>query len=129
MIGTATICECGCSIPRCGRALRWSVSTGPAPDSDLMLYYVECPELYDRPGNLDRAISLLTQSVKTEPASALAFASLGQAYCLKASVAKDRSLVLSAEANAAHALAGMIGSVVERLLDAPSRPRFIRPKR
>ncbi len=33
-----------------GRALRWSVSTGPAPDSDLMLYYVECPELYDRPG-------------------------------------------------------------------------------
>jgi starch synthase len=29
---------------------RWSVSTGPAPGSDLMLYYVECPQLYDRPG-------------------------------------------------------------------------------
>jgi starch synthase len=33
-----------------GRELRWSVSTGPAPGSDLMLYYVECPALYDRPG-------------------------------------------------------------------------------
>lgn len=29
---------------------RVSVSTGPAPGSDLMLYYVECPQLYDRPG-------------------------------------------------------------------------------
>lgn len=33
-----------------GRELRWSISTGPAPGSDLMLYYVDCPELYDRPG-------------------------------------------------------------------------------
>jgi starch synthase len=31
-----------------GDEYRWSVSTGRAPGSDLMLYFVECAQLYDR---------------------------------------------------------------------------------
>jgi starch synthase len=33
-----------------GREYRYSIRTGPAPASDLMLYFVDCPALYDRPG-------------------------------------------------------------------------------
>src|SRR5262249_14145911 len=59
---------------------------------------------YEKPGNLDRAIALLQTAVKTDPAFALAFAALGQAYALKARLSKDPRLLTVAESNARRAL-------------------------
>ena len=59
---------------------------------------------YYKPGNLDRAISLLKESVKTGPNSALAFASLAQAYCLESRLSNDPGLLAAAEYNATRAL-------------------------
>jgi serine/threonine-protein kinase len=59
---------------------------------------------YYKPGNLDQAISLLKESVKAEPNSALSFASLAQAYCLQSRLSNDPGLLAAAEYNATRAL-------------------------
>jgi serine/threonine protein kinase/Flp pilus assembly protein TadD len=54
---------------------------------------------YDKPGNLDQAITALEQSVKTDPRFALGYAQLGEAYRLKYRVEQDPRLLAEAEAN------------------------------
>lgn len=59
---------------------------------------------HERLENLDRGISLLNAAVKADAAFALAFASLGDAYRLKARLTQDPSLLAKAESNARRAL-------------------------
>ena len=59
---------------------------------------------YDKPGNVDQAISLLNQAVGVDPGFALAYASLGEAYRRKAALTKDTTLLNAAASNATHAL-------------------------
>src|SRR5262249_17847002 len=72
----------------------WLAPSGPKPAAYQS--YQQALELigrYEKPGNLDRAIALLQTAVKTDPAFALAFAALGQAYALKARLSKDPRLL------------------------------------
>ena len=65
---------------------------------------VDCLRNYYRPGNLGKAIALLEESVKADSTSALAFASLGQAYCLESQRSNDPSVLPRAESSATRAL-------------------------
>jgi eukaryotic-like serine/threonine-protein kinase len=56
-------------------------------------------ERYDKPGNLDLAVSSLENSVKTDPRFALGYAQLGEAYRLKYQVDQDPKWLVEAEAN------------------------------
>ncbi|MGH9586012.1 MAG: protein kinase domain-containing protein [Acidobacteriaceae bacterium] len=55
---------------------------------------------YDKPGNLDQAISALQQSIQTDPRFALGYAQLGEAYRTKNVITKDPKWLTEAEANA-----------------------------
>lgn len=44
---------------------------------------------YDKPGNLDHAIESLEQATRADPRFALAYAQLGEAYCLKYQLDRD----------------------------------------
>jgi tetratricopeptide (TPR) repeat protein len=44
---------------------------------------------YDKPGNLDRAIDTLKESIKTDPLFALGYAQLGEAYRMKYQTERD----------------------------------------
>ena len=50
---------------------------------ELYLKALGLMQRYDKPGNLDQAVSALQDAVKTDPQFALGFASLGEAYRLK----------------------------------------------
>lgn len=54
---------------------------------------------YDKPGNLDQAISALDSAVKTDPRFALAYAQLGEAYRLKYQLDLNRKWLDEAKAN------------------------------
>ncbi len=54
---------------------------------------------YDKPGNLDLAVTALENSVKTDPRFALGYAQLGEAYRLKYLVDPDLTWLNEAEAN------------------------------
>jgi eukaryotic-like serine/threonine-protein kinase len=54
---------------------------------------------YDKPGNLDLAVSSLNDAVKTDPTFALGYAELGEAYRLKNVAAPDPHWLSEAEAN------------------------------
>lgn len=56
-------------------------------------------ERYDKPGNLDLAVTALENSVKTDPRFALGYAQLGEAYRLKYQVDQDPKWLTEAEAN------------------------------
>jgi eukaryotic-like serine/threonine-protein kinase len=59
---------------------------------------------YDKPGNLDLAVSALNVAVKTDPGFALGYAELGQAYWLKYSVGRDPQWIDEVTANCNRAL-------------------------
>jgi len=59
---------------------------------------------YDKPGNLDLAISTLEGAVKTDPSFALGYAQLGEAYRLKYRVDQNPKWVDEAVANCQRAL-------------------------
>jgi|HubBroStandDraft_6_1064221.scaffolds.fasta_scaffold00683_6 serine/threonine protein kinase/tetratricopeptide (TPR) repeat protein len=54
---------------------------------------------YDKPGNVDQAISSLSDSVKTDPRFALGYAELGEAYRLKYVLEKNPKWIQEALAN------------------------------
>lgn len=58
---------------------------------------------YDKPGNLDQAISALDDAVRNDPQFALGFASLGEAYRLKNMVDPNPKWLDQALANLEHA--------------------------
>jgi eukaryotic-like serine/threonine-protein kinase len=59
---------------------------------------------YDKPGNLDQAISALDSAVKTDPRFALGYAQLGEAYRLKYQLDLNRKWLDEAKANCQKAL-------------------------
>lgn len=59
---------------------------------------------YDKPGNLDQALSALNKAVGTDPQFALGFAALGQAYQLKYVVDPNPRWIDEASANCKRAL-------------------------
>jgi serine/threonine protein kinase/Flp pilus assembly protein TadD/TolB-like protein len=62
------------------------VSTGAY---ELYLKALGYTQRYDKPGNLDMAISALNEAIRQDPRFALGFAQLGEAYRLKYSLDKD----------------------------------------
>ena len=59
---------------------------------------------YDKPGNLDQAISALQNALKADPGFALAYAQIGEAYRIKSSVEQNPRWLVEAEANAKKAV-------------------------
>lgn len=59
---------------------------------------------YDKPGNLDQAISALQNALKVDPGFALAYAQIGEAYRIKSSVEQNPRWLVEAEANAKKAV-------------------------
>ncbi|MBZ5532061.1 MAG: protein kinase [Acidobacteriia bacterium] len=59
---------------------------------------------YDKPGNLDQAISALNDATRTDPKFAIAFAGLGEAYLLKFKTSQDQHMLDEASANCNRAL-------------------------
>ncbi|HLW81928.1 MAG TPA: protein kinase [Candidatus Acidoferrales bacterium] len=59
---------------------------------------------YDKPGNLDLAITSLNAAVKTDPSFALGYGELGEAYRLKYQVSQDPQWLDEASANCAKAV-------------------------
>jgi len=66
---------------------------------ELYLKALGYTQRYDKPGNLDLAITGLNEAVKTDPRFALGFAQLGEAYRLKYSLDKDSKWIDEALAN------------------------------
>ena len=60
-------------------------------------------ERWDKPRNLEAAIGLFEQAVKTDPGFALGFGALGEAYCLKYRVEHDPQWLDKAETNSRRA--------------------------
>jgi serine/threonine-protein kinase len=54
---------------------------------------------YDKPGNLELAITALNNAIKTDPQFALGYAQLGEAYRLRYTVDKNPAWLTEAEAN------------------------------
>jgi eukaryotic-like serine/threonine-protein kinase len=67
-------------VPEVARGPSGSVAPNAYESYLKALGYIQ---RYDKPGNLDRAISNLNSAVKTDPRFALGFATLGEAYRLK----------------------------------------------
>ena len=78
-------------------------SVAPAAYEDYLtaLGYMQ---RYDKPGNLDQAITALERSVKTDPRFALGYAQLGEAYRLKYRVDPDPRWLAEAEGNCRKAI-------------------------
>jgi serine/threonine-protein kinase len=72
-----------------GTALR--TAEGPAAPAAYESYLkaLGYMQRYDKPGNLDEAITALTSAVSTDPQFALGYAGLGEAYRLKYQLDKD----------------------------------------
>ncbi len=78
---------------------------------------------YDKPGNLDQAVSLLSAAVREDPNFALAFESLGEAYLIKYKDDRNPRWIDQASANCKHALAlndrlSPVYTTLGRILDA-----------
>jgi eukaryotic-like serine/threonine-protein kinase len=80
------------AVARLGRMMKINVSAemlratgGHASPAAYELYLkaLGLMQRYDKPGNLDQAVSALQDAVKTDPQFALGYASLGEAYRLK----------------------------------------------
>jgi serine/threonine-protein kinase len=54
---------------------------------------------FDKPGNLDQAITLLQKSIALDPKFAVSYAELGEAFRVKSSLTKDPKWLADAEAN------------------------------
>jgi eukaryotic-like serine/threonine-protein kinase len=60
---------------------------------ELYLKALGYTQRYDKPGNLDQAITALDEAVKADPRFALGFAQLGEAYRLKYRLDKDKKWI------------------------------------
>jgi serine/threonine-protein kinase len=77
-------------------------ATGGAVNAGAYELYLKAlgyTQRYDKPGNLDSAISALDNAVKEDPRFALGFAQLGEAYRLKYQLDKDKKWIDEALAN------------------------------
>ena len=77
-------------------------NTGGAVNPAAYEYYLTAlgnMQRYDKPGNLDLAVTALENAVKTDPRFALGYAQLGDAYRLKYQVDQDPRWLTEAEAN------------------------------
>jgi serine/threonine-protein kinase len=80
-------------------ALRASGGAVNAGAYELYLKALGYTQRFDKPGNLDLAISALEDAVKADPRFALGFAQLGEAYRLKYQLDKDPKWIDQALAN------------------------------
>src|SRR5260370_27279363 len=80
------------AVSRLARLMNINVSAGLLRDTggsaspaayESYLKALGYMQRYDKPGNLDQAITVLNDAVKTDPKFALGYASLGEAYRLK----------------------------------------------
>lgn len=71
---------------------------------ELYLKALGFMQRYDKPGNLDQAVSALNDSVKTDPQFALGYASLGEAYRLKNQIDPNPRWIEQASAMLARAV-------------------------
>lgn len=71
---------------------------------ELYLKALGYMQRYDKPGNLDQAVSALNDAVQIDPQFGLGFASLGEAYRLKNQVGPNQQWVDQALANLEHAV-------------------------
>src|SRR5262244_753365 len=83
------------AVARLGRMMKINVTAdmlratgGRASPAAYELYLkaLGLMQRYDKPGNLDQAVSALNDAVHTDPQFALGYASLGEAYRLKNNV-------------------------------------------
>jgi len=82
--------------PEMLRAMGGPVNAGAY---ELYLKALGYTQRYDKPGNLDLAITALNNAVKTDPRFALGYAQLGEAYRLKYQLDKDSKWIDEALAN------------------------------
>ncbi|HVJ08423.1 MAG TPA: protein kinase [Acidisarcina sp.] len=96
------------AVSRLARLMNITVSaemlrnTGGSVNPAAYEYYLTAlgyMQRYDKPGNLDLAITDLQNSVKTDPRFALGYAQLGEAYRLKYRVDTNAKWLTEAEAN------------------------------
>lgn len=71
--------------------------------SGLYLAGLKQLERWDKPRNLEAAIGLFEQAVKTDPGFALGFSALGEAYCLKYRIEHDSRWLDNAETSSRRA--------------------------
>ena len=71
--------------------------------SGLYLAGLKQLERWDKPKNLEAAISLFEQAVKADPGFALGFSAMGEAYCLKYRIEHDPRWLDEAEAKSRRA--------------------------
>lgn len=83
-----------------GSALSTAASAASPAAYEDYLKALGYMQRYDKPGNLDQAISALQQSIQTDPRFALSYAQLGEAYRIKNVITKDPKWLAEAEANA-----------------------------
>src|SRR5262249_36574979 len=74
------------------------------PAYELYLKAVGYMQRYDKPGNLEQAVSALNNAIKMDPQFALGFGSLGEAYRLRNQVDPNARWVDEAVANLNHAI-------------------------
>ena len=87
-----------------GEMLRSTGGRASPVSYELYLKALGDMQRYDKPGNLDQAITALNDAVKRDPQFALGFASLGEAYRLKDRVDPNPKWVEQALANLEHAV-------------------------
>lgn len=71
---------------------------------DKYMQGVELAKRWDKPGNLDRAITLLTDSTRSDPSMALGFAHLAEAQRIHYTLSRDKTSLDAAAKNAAEAV-------------------------
>jgi tetratricopeptide (TPR) repeat protein len=71
---------------------------------DKYMQGVDLAKRWDKPGNLDRAIALLTDATKSDPSMALGFAHLAEAQRIRYTLSRDKTSLDAAAKNAAEAV-------------------------
>lgn len=87
-----------------GGSLRFDGATAPRSVSDKYLHGGELMKRWDKEGNLDKAVALLTEATRSEPEFALGFARLAEAQRLRYALSRDKAFLDAAERNAAEAV-------------------------
>jgi eukaryotic-like serine/threonine-protein kinase len=94
----------------------------PVDDNAFALYQRarQYLDMWDRSGNVDKAIALLQRGIQLDPQSAVSYAALGEAYCHKNRASPDpqwiklatdnanKAVALDSDLAASHVTAGMV---------------------
>ncbi len=87
-----------------GKNVAAAAAAPGAADFDKYQKAVELTKRWDKDGNLDQAIALLTEAVNRDPGFALGFAHLAEAQRIKSSLTGDKALLAVSLGNAEQAV-------------------------